>query len=456
MNATDSAKSVPPQVELRPPEMVMRLSRLGAFFPTRLSFMRTLIRELSRAGAKVTNPLWQLDAEGYGRAVYCIGLGEHTYSLVAFSQPLSAKQRTDRVIAEAWDTSYVLFDGVPGRSDIDRLAAAVPLQEAGRFTPRDLILSRANRSMRLFDHVIECLANGRQPEGNLIRSIGYLMRTTAVYGNGKFGIADRSGIANRPFLDGPFRLEMLAVWLIRGFTFDLVEHIARQRKTGRFVALESKVKKFLGVGNATGLGMAPFLVNHPKLLHNWMHARELALARVRALSAASSHHCARMEQLIDRAWHHLADWSVEDVRQMRRIEILRSEFTDLGLRWRRSIRYVSYPWDQLVRASQDYSEECQELVLSLVLEPHGDLIDDIEMHMSDDSMDRLRPGMRVTELLDLVRTHWNFALETDFSLQNQNAVFWYVSEEKLEPRLGRRFEEAGAERELPLDIARRV
>ena len=37
-----------------------------------------------------------------------------------------------------------------------------------------------------------------------------------------------------------------------------------------------------------------------------------------------------------------------------------------------------------------------------------------------------------------------------------NARFWYASEEKLEPRLGERFEEPGAEREHPLAVGRDV
>ena len=48
-------------------------------------------------------------------------------------------------------------------------------------------MSRANKSLRLFTHVVDSLARGRQPEPALLGSIGYLMRTTAVYGNGKFG-----------------------------------------------------------------------------------------------------------------------------------------------------------------------------------------------------------------------------------------------------------------------------
>ena len=105
-----------------------------------------------------------------------------------------------------------------------------PRQEAGRFSERELILSRANKSVRLFAHVVDRLAQGLQPDIEQVRSIGYLMRTTAVYGNGKFGIADREVIADRPGLGGPFAAEMLLVWLIRGFTHDLVEHVAERRR----------------------------------------------------------------------------------------------------------------------------------------------------------------------------------------------------------------------------------
>ena len=219
---------------LRPPEQVMRLERMGASFPTRLSFMRSVMRALSRETAAVERTCWRMDDEGFGHAIYEVALGGYRYSLVAFSTRLDPDKRTDRVIAEAWDTSYVLFDGVPDDGDIARLEANAPLQEAGRFEECDLILSRANKSVRLFEHVADCLAKGVQPDLEQIRSIGYLMRTTAVYGNGKFGIADRTAIASRPGLDGPFRAEMLLVWLIRGFTHDLVEHVARRRSPETF------------------------------------------------------------------------------------------------------------------------------------------------------------------------------------------------------------------------------
>ena len=109
------------------------------------------------------------------------------------------------------------------------------------------------------------------------------MRTTAVYGNGKFGIADRDEIADREEFAAPFQAEMLTVWLIRAFTVDLVEHRARALAPATAVRLAPALRRRFGVGNSTGLGMAPFLMRHPLLLHRWMTARETALARVRAL-----------------------------------------------------------------------------------------------------------------------------------------------------------------------------
>ena len=51
-----------PTAPLRSPKRVMRLERLGAAFPTRLSFMRTLIRDLNRAAEAVAT-LGELDRD---------------------------------------------------------------------------------------------------------------------------------------------------------------------------------------------------------------------------------------------------------------------------------------------------------------------------------------------------------------------------------------------------------
>ena len=87
-----------------------------------------------------TRPAFAIDANGTGHAVYTAHTPERRYSLVAFAHDLPPEQRSDRVIAEAWDATFTLFDGTPDEHDIARLADNVPRQEAGRLTETELTL----------------------------------------------------------------------------------------------------------------------------------------------------------------------------------------------------------------------------------------------------------------------------------------------------------------------------
>ena len=162
------------------------------------------------------------------------------------------------------------------------MANNTPKQEGGRFRPSELTLSRANKSLRVFKNVVDSLSLGNQPDIDLLTSVGYLMRTSAVYGSGKFGCADREKIVDREECKAPFQIELLTVYLIRWFTIDSAEELAKERGGKKAVKLDKTTRQFIGVGNATGLGMAPFLLKHPALIHNWVVAKETALARVRS------------------------------------------------------------------------------------------------------------------------------------------------------------------------------
>ena len=268
-------------IELRHPEDVMKLSRLGSFHQSKLSFLRSFIREFKNW--EFNRDIFDLDKDGYGVVVYSVRKNKRIYSLICFSQHINAEERSDRVIATKWDAAFVLHDGVPTKNDIERLKENVPKQEIGRMSNKELALSRANKSVRIFDHVVNSLSSGKQPDVNLLNKVGYLYRTTAVYGSGKFGLADRFRIKDRKEICGPFRLEMMLVYLVRQFTFDQINHIAKNKNPKKFVELDSKIAKGLGIGNSTGLGMAPFIVNHPTLLNNWILCRETALKEIREI-----------------------------------------------------------------------------------------------------------------------------------------------------------------------------
>ena len=434
-------------VPLRKPEKVLSLSHMGVMQPSRLSFLRQLMRDLARLEATVTRSVWDMSAEGHGHAVYAVELGGYTYSLIAFSQHLADEDRSDRVIATAWDAAFVLFDGVPEASDIARLKQNVPHQEAGRLSPKELVLSRANKSVRLFTHVVDALRNGRQPEKAQIADCGYLMRTTAVYGNGKFGLADRTAYDQRPGLSGPFAAEMLTVWLIRGFTHDLAEHLGGAE-------IDRDIKRFLGVGNATGLGMAPFLVSHPQLLHAWFHAREKALSAVLSKDVVSA---AEAETLLHRgaeASAYLESWEVADEDAMAEIRELRTEWSAFFATASKEALCVPGGLRAVFAGAQSGSPALEELAAAWILEPF-----DHQVALSTEGMATqldlaLDGAMTCGALKALIEEKCAWALSADFDKKSATAQFWYVSEEKLEPRLGARHQEPGADRESPLDTAR--
>lgn len=439
----------------RPPEVVMKLARMGSFHQTRLSFMRTLLRRLKKEKWQFERKLWEIGADGFGRAVYTVSGPERSYSLVAFSHDLPDHKRSDRVIATAWDATFTLFDGVPDTADLDRLQKSVPKQEAGRISDSELSLSRANRSVRLWQHVIERLSNGQQPDRNQVESVGYLVRTTAVYGSGKFGAADRLTIYQRAEVSGPFQAELLSVWLIRAFSIDLVEHIARAIGGDRAVTISPDLRRRIGVGNATGLGMAPFLINHPALINNWMVAREEAIARVRSLTDASGEAVSDFKHHFELARFNLSQWHSEHPIQIKKLEQLNADLKKMSTYIEAESLVENHPWDRFyLWAEKNLSLEGQEQLVSLMLEPYGELVDDLSQCMdADEHLSFFIDGsMSPGRLLEIIEAQCDWAIRVDYQQKQNRARFWYTSAEKLEPRVGERFDEPGAEFEQPLSI----
>ena len=451
------AEPTPTTVARRAPADVMRLGRLGSMHQCRLSFMRVLTRRMAREGWTFRRPEFEIDDTGVGHAVYVAQGPERAYSLVAFAHDLPPEMRSDRVIATAWDATFTLFDGIPTKADIDRLAQNVPHQEAGRVNEKSLSVSRANRSVRLWEHFVEALAAGRQPDADRIAAVGYLMRTTAVYGSGKLGAADYDTIAERPEMRVPFQAEMLSVYLTRAFVRDLVNHMARARGGDAAVEMSPGIAHALGIGNSTGLGLGPFIVNHPLLFNNWIMAREEAIARVRSVSSASAEAIARFREVFDRAARSVAMWKSQHPVQIEKLTNLRRDLDRLDAFLAADDLSGAQPWDRLVSWSETaLSLEGQELVASLILEPYGDLVDELAPGMADTDPDAfcIDGAMPVARLRELIEASFGWALSLDWTARETVARAWYVSEEKLEPRLGERFDEPIADYETPLAPAR--
>ena len=134
-----------PHAPLRPPLKVMRLARMGAFHPTRVSFVRTLVRRMVCERWRIERERFDLDANGYGDVVYRVATPLGTLRFVAFSNHLDPSERTDRVIATQWDASFVLTAAEVDDALITDYRENIPLQEAGRCHAFDLVLSKRLR-----------------------------------------------------------------------------------------------------------------------------------------------------------------------------------------------------------------------------------------------------------------------------------------------------------------------
>ena len=442
--------NLPPNV--RNPKTVMNLKRLGSLFPQKFSFMRILIRNLFKKNPNFQISSNKLNSGGKGHCVLSVELGKQVYSLVCFTEKLNPQERSDRVIATKWDASFCLYVGIPSEKQIEKLESQVKIQEKGRFDKNVLVLSRANKSVTLFDNVVNSLSKGEQPSKNKIKKTSYLMRTTAVYGNGKFGIADRDLISNIKELIPPFQVEMLTVFLIREFSFLYVEHCAKLKGGKNAVALEYNLKKYFGIGNSTGLGMAPFLVNHPSLLHSWILAKELILAEVLNFKNINYSQNNTFFNLLRRAYKHINEWDVEDKIQSKRIKILQNEINSLLENLTEKKPPNQYPFKYIFNKTNNLSIEAQELIASILIEFAPDNFNGIEECLANPNDPKIIGSMLVSELSQIIKKDYDWVFELNLKKESSNTYFWYVSQEKLEPRLGNRYKEDGSELEMPFNI----
>ena len=445
-------------VKLRDPKNLMKLSKLGSFHQSKLSFLRSFLKEFK--DWDYNRDLFQLNEKGYGTAVYSFSKNKRTYSLVCFANEIKDDERSDRVIATKWDAAFTLHDGIPSKKDLDRLVNNVPKQEVGRLSYKELTLSRANKSVRLFEHVIESLSNGKQPDIKILSSVGYLYRTTAVYGSGKFGLADRFRIKNRDEIYGPFRLEMMLVYLVRQFTFDQVNHIAKHRNPKLAVELDLEICRNLGIGNSTGLGMAPFIVNHPTLLNNWVLAREKALKKIREIENVSKSEIDIFYQCLIKSLKNLTNWNTDSEFQNKKIKGLVADIKKFNKYLKEDFNFEnSYQFNQIYNwIEKNLDDECVEYIVSMMMEPYDDIIDPLISTMSseEDKYFNIPVNRTIEDLRNILEKNYSEILKIDFAKKENNQNFWFISKNKEEPRVGDRFIDQGSDLEQPLAIGRDI
>ena len=295
---------------------------------------------------------------------------------------------------------------------------------------------------------------------NNLSKVGYLYRTTAVYGSGKFGLADRFRIKNRDEILGPFRLEMMLVYLVRQFTFDQVNHIAKNKNPGLAVQLDPNICRNLGIGNSTGLGMAPFIVNHPELLNNWIFARETALKKIRQIEKVSNKDFNIFKDCLIKSLKNVTSWHTESEYQNNKIKSLLNDLEKfIDFLNKGSLENKPFLFNEIYTWIEDnLNDECIEYIVSMMMEPYDNIVNPLLKNMSaDEELSFNIPIDRtVEELRSIIEKNYPDILKIDFSKNENNQNFWFISKNKEEPRLADRYKDHGSNLEQPLAIARDI
>jgi len=438
---------------LRPAEIVMKPASLGAVRMTRFSFSRSMIRRAFTNQWEIKLMVVDFDELGRGHIIYRILAEEKLFHFVAFTSTIDEALHTDRVIADVWDVTAALVEGEIDNDLLQSLRDEVPKQELSRLDPRVLVLTRGNRSVRFYDYLVERLADGKQPESKKLGDAGYIMRSTAFYGNGKFGMRSFLGFEDQHPLSAPYRAQFLAAWLFREVSYESVEHCAKA-KNPNAVSFNDEWSCFFGLGNATGLGLVPWAMKHPGELNSWIAIRELALSNVRFLKG-SNQNKQILEEWFDKAYQYFSSLGGGDRWPWMGPDSL-AKATLLIHDTFRSLSENDFPFNDLYLWAEKQDIEITELVISILLE-----LDDTDDEVIDSllmvgSQKKANFNTTVADLKKIIEENYLWLNELNLDETEAKHYWWVMSDNAEEPRRAERSVIDPAHREIPIDISLRI
>jgi hypothetical protein len=251
---------------------------------------------------------------------------------------------------------------------------------------------------------------------------------------------------------------MMLVYLARQFTFDIVNHVAHHRCPEKAIILHDDIARNLGIGNSTGLGMAPFIVNHPALLNQWIIAKESALKAIRSIALINEIEKKSFQNYLTLIQENIKYWKTDSEYQIKKnnqllkdLEKFQKHFKNLSL--------GEYFWNDVYQwVEKNTQAECCEFIVSLMMEVYPEIVEPLsyEMSINEEEYFDIDTSRPIYEISQLIENQYTWLLNINFDKKDNIFNFWYYSKNKQEPRLSDRFTEEGADLELPLAIARDI
>ena len=206
--------------------------------------------------------------------------------------------------------------------------------------------------------------------------------------------------------------------------------------------------------------MAPFIVNHPTLLNNWILSRETALKKIREIKNVKKNESDLFIKCIQESLTNITSWNTEsDYQQKKILSLLRDIKKFLNYINKNFNFQTEYPFNEIyLWLEKETCEECIEYLVSIMMEPYDNITEPLVKNMSsdEDKYFNIPTNRTVEELRNIVEKKYPNILDINFKKKENYQNFWFISKNKEEPRLADRFEEKGSELEQPLAIARDI
>jgi hypothetical protein len=442
---------------------MMQPERLAAIQPSRISASRALAGRAIRGRWQILCKRFDIDEKGNGVAEYRIEIGGWRFSFPVYSFEPSPHGRTGRIIGRAWDMMGALVEDEMSQADFETTRTELPKLYEGRATPGTLIWCRSNRSGRFFESARQALQAGRQPDVAELAQTCYLMRNTGLDGNGTFGTKTFLAYEGDHPLRWSLAAQMLCAYMMRVFAQDLLQHLVRLGSP-QAPEMAKDLRRFLGVGNGSALGLMLFVNNHPRLIERWLFIREEAIARAKAvLPDDQGTEIAKLLGLIEKAINFRSqdraayeNFTRSDV-LAEELQVIRRAVADLLQRWQAGNRFESEPFADLAasldgRVHAEAMETLHSLLIELVPEEADALVEGLVI---DEELTG-RPEMSAGRLRDILRNEYAWAFRLDLDIAPAERYVWYKSVTAEEPRRGPAGEVGEGVVNLGLDLPRLV
>jgi uncharacterized FlaG/YvyC family protein len=206
--------------------------------------------------------------------------------------------------------------------------------------------------------------------------------------------------------------------------------------------------------------MAPFIVNHPTLLNNWIFCRETALKKIREIKKVKSQESSLFKDCVRSSIKNITSWNTESEYQLKKIKDLLKDLKKFINFIENKFNFeIDFPFNDIyLWLEKETGEECIEYIVSIMMEPFDDIVDPLikEMSSEEERFFNIPAYRTVNELRTILEKKYSNILSIDFDNKQNYKKFWFISKNKEEPRLADRFNENGADLEQPLAIARDI